>query len=156
MTTDNSMRRFGLVLQLAVVSWLILPLTVQAGDFKLEAVLVLGTNDGKPAGSNLKPVTESIAKNLNSLPFKFTNYFEVNRNQFDLKNGEASRVTMSEESKIEIEVKNLDGDKMELTLTDNGQPLGKITQRLQKGKCLVTGGNAKNSTAWFVVINESK
>lgn len=152
MTTFNSIRRLGLTLGLVAASWVWASPAAQAADSKLEAVLVWGTNGPKPSNSDLKKVTGDIAKKLNGLPFKYTNYFEVNRNQFDLKGGGSAKVTMSPECKITV--KSLDGDKVELTLIGKGQPVGKITQELRKGRCLVTGGNAENSTAWFVVIRQ--
>jgi hypothetical protein len=152
MTSNNSILRLSLVVGLAMAAWLGPQTTAEAADSKLEAVLVWGTNGQKPPDSNLKAVTEDVAKKLSCLPFKYTNYFEVNRKQFDLKDGGTQKVTLSKDCKITV--KSLPEGKVELTLIGQGQPVGKITQPLKKGKCLVTGGNAANSTAWFVVIKQ--
>jgi len=152
MTTNNSMSRFALILGLALASCSMVPSVAQGADVKLEAVLVWGTNGGKPSGSDLKPITDSIAQRLNSLPLKYTNYFEVNRKKFDLKDKGAAEVSMSKECKINV--RSLEAGKLEVTLIGRGQPVGKITQELKKGHCLVTGGNAEDSTAWFVLISQ--
>jgi hypothetical protein len=152
MTKNNAIPRYGYILGLAVASWLWVPLSVHAAEAKLEAVLVWATNGGKPEGSTLKPLAEDIAKRMNGLPFKYTNYFEVNRKQFNLPDGGSAQVTMSRDCKITVT--SLNGGKVELTLIGKGQPVGKITQELKKGHCLVTGGNAQNSTAWFVVTKQ--
>lgn len=150
MTTKYLLDKFRFVMMVAAVVLCAIPVSASAGDMKLEAVLVWGTNDSKPAGSHLKPITDDIAKKLGCLPFKYTNYFEVNRKQLQLKEGGSQSVSMSHSCKIEI--RSLEDGKVELTLIGKGQPVGKITQELKKGKCLVTGGNAENSTAWFVVV----
>jgi len=153
MTSNNLLRRYGLALALlAAVCGL--PATTCAADLKLEAVLVWGTNDGKPADSDLKPVTEDIAKKMNCLPFKYTNYFEVNRKKLTLPAGGTQKAKMSKDCSVTL--KSLEDGKIELTLMGQGQPACKITQELKKGKCLVTGGNAQNSTAWFVVIKQTE
>jgi hypothetical protein len=146
--TPSSLR----VWVLSLLASLVLPLAAQAGDLKFEAVLVWGANSAAPADQDLKPVSADIAKKLACLPFKYTNYFEVNRKQFPVKPGGSEKVRMSKD--CVITVKSLSGGKIELTLIGQGQPVGKITQELKKGKCLVTGGNAENSTAWFVVIKQ--
>lgn len=141
---------FGLALFFAVVCGV--PATVVAGDMKLEAVLVWATNDPKPEDAKLKPVAADIAKKMSCLPFKYTNYFEVDRKQLQLKQGGTEKAQMSKDCKITV--KSLPDSKVELTLIGQGQPVGKITQPMKKGKCLVTGGNAENATAWFVVIKQ--
>lgn len=152
MTTNNLLLRYGLALALMLTVVCGVPAAASAVELKLEAVLVWGTNDGKPADSKLKPVTEDIAKKMNCLPFKYTNYFEVNRKALVLPEGGTQNAKLSKD--CNITVKSIEGGKVELTLIGQGQPVGKITQELKAGKCLVTGGNAENSTAWFVVIKQ--
>lgn len=144
--------RYGFVLALVLAAVCGAPATTLAADMKLEAVLVWGTNDGKPADSNLKPIAEDIAKKMNCLPFKYTNYFEVNRKNLVLPQGGTQKAKLSKD--CSITVKSLEDGKTELMLMGKGQPACKITQELKTGKCLVTGGHAENSTAWFVVIKQ--
>lgn len=155
MTAPKSIHRFSLVAGLVLAAWSWMPATAQAGDTnatKLEAVLVWGTNTPKPPEQDLKSVSADVQKKLNCLPFKYTNYFEVNRKQLTLKQGGTEKASMSKDCKITL--KSLPEGKVELTVIGQGQPVGKITQELKKDKCLVTGGNAENSTAWFVVIKQ--
>jgi hypothetical protein len=154
MTTNNLLRRYGLVLALLLTAVCGVPATAFAADLKLEAVLVWGTNGDKPEDSDLKPVTEDIARKMNCLPFKYTNYFEVNRKKLTLPEGGTQKAKMSKD--CSVTVKSLADGKIELTLMGKGQPACKITQELKAGKCLVTGGNAQNSTAWFVVIKQTE
>ena len=152
MPITNSVLKCGAALWLAVLVTGLMPAAARADDMKLEAVLVWGTNVPKSPDPNLKPVGEEIARKLACLPFKYTNYFEVNRKHFTLSASEVTPVQMSRD--CTIEVKRLDRGRVEVTLIGKGQSVGKITQEIKKGKSLVTGGNAANATAWFVVIKQ--
>ena len=81
---------------------------------------------------------------------KWSNYFEVNRKCFEVAPASVSKVSLSE--KCELEVKSLDGSRIQVTLFGKGKETLKRTQPLPKGEMLVLGGNAPNATAWLVVI----
>ena len=120
------------------------------GGQRFEATLVWGTNEAEPPGSTLKPVPAPVAKKLAKLPFKWTYYYVVQCKEFALEKGGRTKVRMSEE--CEITVKAVDAETVELALRGKGQPVGKVTQKLCGNELLVTGGNAENFTAWFVVL----
>jgi len=124
-----------------------------AADLKLEAQLIWGTNDPKSPDAGHKPAEPEVRKKLKSLPFKWENYFEVNRLQFAVPKDGARRIAMSKE--CEILVKNLGNSAVEVSVFGKGERVGKITQALPKGELLVTGGNAPNFTAWFVVLRQT-
>lgn len=124
-----------------------------AGDLKLDAQLVWGTNDAKSPDPTHKPVGPNTQKKLRSLPFNWTNYFEVNRQQFTVPNAVEKRVSMSKD--CDIRVKNLGNNSVEMVLYGQGRKVGFIKQALPKGELLVTGGNAANFTAWFVVLKQA-
>ena len=138
------------MLGLGMTVFLGLTSPAQAADSKLEAVLVWATNGPKPKDSELKELSADVAKKIHCFPFKYTNYFEVNRKQFTLREGGSKSVSMSKDCKLTLKTK--DAGKVEVTLIGQGKPVGTITQEIKKDKCLVTGGPAENSTAWFVVI----
>jgi hypothetical protein len=123
-----------------------------ADGMKLEAVLVWGTNDDKPADKDVKPVEPQVERKLKKLPFKWKNYFEVNRKDFVVSKNGSDAVVMSKD--CEIRVRNPSGDTLEVTLLGKGKEVSKITQSVPKGELLVMGGNAENLTSWFVVIRQ--
>ena len=126
------------------------PANASAGDMKLQATLVWGTNDDKSPDPSHKPVDAEIAKKLKA--FKWSHYFEICSKEVSVvRNGEA-RVPMSKD--CEITVKNLGKGQVEVTLVGKGKVVGTIKQKLPKGETLVTGGNATNSTGWFIVIKQ--
>jgi hypothetical protein len=121
---------------------------------KLEAILIWGTNDPAPNDPALKPVDPRTARKLGKLPFKWKSYYEVKRVAFEVAPGKRRRVTLSEE--CEILVRTVEGDTVELALRGKGKPVGKVTQSLPLGQDLVTGGNAENLSAWFVVLRRTE
>jgi hypothetical protein len=126
---------------------------VQAGDLKLEAQLIWGTNDPQSPDPNHKPAEPEVRKKLKSLPFKWAHYYEVNRQQFAVPKNAERKIAMSK--KCEILVKNLGRSVVEVSVFGKGERVGTITQALPKGELLVTGGNAPNVTAWFVVLRQT-
>lgn len=119
-------------------------------ESQLEAILVWGTNDEEVSDPNLKPVDAGIARKLNKLPFKWDHYYEVERKQLAVAEGKSKTVRMSEQ--CEIVVRNMGGNTIELGLRGEGNLVGNVTQALPEGELLITGGNAENLTAWFVVL----
>jgi hypothetical protein len=119
-------------------------------DMKLEAQLIWGTNDKKSPDPKHKAVDEKVAKKLKKLPFKWEYYYEVTRISFKVPKDQASKVDLSKE--CSIKVKYVGNDTVELSLYGKNELVSKITQVLTKDEMLVTGGNAANLTAWFVVL----
>lgn len=125
-----------------------------AGDSKFEAQLIWGTNDSKSPDPKHKPVEAEVQKKLSDLPLKWKNYFEVNRKTMEVPQGESTKAVLSE--KCTVEVKELDGKKVEVSLVGKGEPVLKRTQPLPKGEILVLGGNAPNATAWLVTLKRTE
>ena len=111
-------------------------------DLKLEAQLVLGTNAEQTNGT---PVSPQIEKKLKRLPLKWGSYFVLSTQQFSLAKNTTNHMVLGGSEMI---VKNLGGERVELTLIDRG----KITQTLHKGQTLVTNVKDENS---FVVLRQA-
>ena len=126
---------------------------IRAGEIKLDAQLVWGTNEEKSPDPKHKPVQPDVAKKLKSMPFKWQHYFEVNRTKFSVAGGETRKITMSKE--CEIKVRDAGKGVVEVQLFGKGTSVGKIVQSLPKGELLVIGGNASNFTSWFVVLRQA-
>src|SRR5471032_2995207 len=71
-------------------------------DLKLEAQLVLGTNDAQTNGA---PVSPQIEKKLKRLPLKWQHYFVVSSQQFSVAKNETKDVSLGDA--CQISVKNL-------------------------------------------------
>jgi hypothetical protein len=152
-----SFKRFATIVLLSLVpavfpGWAAAADT-HAGDLKLEAQLIWGANDAKSPDPQHKPVDPEVAKKLKQSPLKWQHYFEVTRKPFVVPPAGVKKVAMSKD--CEINVRNLGNASVELSLFGKGRLVGKITQTLPKGELLVTGGNAANFTAWFVVLRQT-
>jgi hypothetical protein len=125
----------------------------KGGSMELEAQLIWGTNDDKSPDPNHKEIDAPLAKKLSKTPYKWKNYFEVNRQKTSLAPGIAHKMTMSKE--CELEVKNLGDGRIEVKLFGNKNPVSRNTESLPPGKTLILGGDAKNDTAWLIVIKRT-
>lgn len=139
---------------LAILTSLFLVCGVRAiaGELKLEAQLVWGTDLEKSPNPKHKPAEAAVENKLKSSPFKWKNYFEVNRAILTVAQDATAQATLSKH--CDIEVRNLGNDMVEVSLSGKGKPVGKIKQSVPKGQLLVIGGNAENLTAWFVVLRQ--
>jgi hypothetical protein len=130
----------------------------ETGDMTIEAQLIWGTNDTqpdpklKPADPKFKLADPKLAAKLRSSPFKWDHYFEMHRETFKLRLNEEKTLTMSRN--CVISVTNLGDDQVKFSLFGKGKLANTTTQGLPKGQLLVTGGDAENSTAWFVVLRQ--
>jgi len=146
----STIRLAWVALGLLLVAALAAP--VQAGELKLEATLIWGTNDEKSPDPKHKAVDPKLAKKLKKLPFKWQNYFEVNRVKFTVAEDQTQKIELSKECKVKV--RYVGKNTVEVELFGKGQPVSKISQSLAKDECLVTGGNAANLTAWLVVLRQ--
>jgi hypothetical protein len=127
--------------------------SAQAGDaLTIQAQLVWGTNDPESPNPKHKPVDAELAKKLSKAPYRWKYYFEVKRLDTTLALGETKPLSMSEKCKIDI--KNMGGEKVEVKLYGEGKPVSKHVEKLVNDWPLVLSGNAKNDTAWLVVIQK--
>jgi len=127
--------------------------TATAKDLKFQAYLVWAANTDKSPDPRHKPVEEEVRRKLRELPLRWSNYFEVNRVTFVVPEGKSGTASLSE--KCKIEVADVNGQHVEVSLIGKGEPVLKRTQPLAKGKMLVLGGDAPDSTGWLVVLKRT-
>ena len=122
-------------------------------SLNIEAQLVWGTN-GTNAPGKLKLVGPRMSERLKHSPFKWDRYYEVNRQTDKVKFNEKKSVTMSKD--CDIEITNLGDSQLRLRLFGHGKLVSDVTQALPKGELLVVGGDAEDSTAWFVILRQAE
>lgn len=150
--------RLGLICAGLFVVALLFPVSVvhaapDTGTMEIEAQLVWGTNRTN-APAKLRLVGPKMSARLANTPFKWDHYYEVNRQTIKVKFNETKPVTMSKN--CEIKITNLGDSQVKLELFGKGQPVNTVTQALPKGELLVVGGNAEDSTAWFVILRQAE
>jgi hypothetical protein len=121
------------------------------GEATFEAQLIWGTND-KQSDPKLKSADPKLAEKLEKSPFKWDHYFEMHKEAIKLRLNEEKTVTMSRNCVISVTY--LKDENIKFQLIGKGKLANTVTQALPKGQLLVTGGDAENSTAWFVVLKQ--
>jgi hypothetical protein len=124
-----------------------------SGDMDFEAQLIWGTNETSPITEKLNPVGQNLQAKLKKSPFKWEHYYEINREKFTVSLNKEKAVKMSKE--CEIRVQNLGKDEIKFQLYGKGKLADTLSQPLPKGQLLIHGGDAENSTAWFVVLRQT-
>lgn len=123
----------------------------QAAELKIEARLIWGTNHEKVEDTNCKPLDKTTAEKLKKV-FTWKNYFEVNRLTDTVPSRKTKQFKMSPKCTIEIE--ELPGPNVAVTLIGDGKPVNKTTYPLKKGDSINIAGEGKDGSAWFVLITE--
>ena len=122
-----------------------------AANLKLEAKLIWGTDDDKSPNPDHKQVDPAMKEKLRKV-FKWKNYFVVNRVIKEVPSRASNQFKLSDECTIEI--KELEGPKVEVKLIGKGKEVHKTTLTISKGQSVVYSGDDKDQSAWFVYITE--
>src|SRR6266403_5457622 len=118
---------------------------------RIQVTLVWGTNDPKSPDPKHKAIGAALARKLSKSPFRWKNYFEVNRQMVViLPEKEKAGIKMSDNCALDI--KNLGDSRIETKLYGKSKLLEIRKDPLPKDWPLILAGNAENDTAWLVVI----
>lgn len=132
-----------------LLAWLLAAVPLLAADLKLQAQLIWGTNEEKPADKGLKEIDPALHKKLRSI-FKWKNYFEVNRQFIVVEDRGTGKARLSD--KCVIEVEHFGNQEVEVKLFGRGKLVGRLRETLSRTKSMVLAGDDKRDTAWFVVV----
>jgi len=147
----NSIAGHGLRFLLVILLLILAPVQLHAAELKLEVKLIWGTNDNTSPDPTHKMVDDATAAKLRNV-FKWKNYFQVNRKTATIPSRSTRQIELSK--KCTIEITELQGPSVEVTLIGEGNRLNKTTRHLAKGEWFTIGGEDKNGCAWFVIVTE--
>ncbi len=119
-------------------------------ETRVQAVLVWGTNESKPASKGLKELDAKLRERLANI-FKWQNYFEVSRKTTGVAPSKPQTVKLSDDCSVDIRI--LPEKQAEVKLIGKGKTLVTRRHSLAKPDALVLAGDDKNNTAWFVVLS---
>lgn len=127
-----------------------------AGEARFETQLVWATTDEHPPKEDYKPVDEETQKKLESLGLKWKKFYLVKKTDFQTKNGESGKISLSEKSAISVKL--LDDKKVEVVLYGKkGEECSRRSQPLKVGEILSFGGNVpEKDTAWLITLKRVK
>jgi hypothetical protein len=124
---------------------------VSACAADLETQLIWATRDSTSPNPRHRPVDADVARKLAGLPlgWKWPHFFMENRRDFLLATA-VQRIELSR--KCAVEVRDVGGNRVEVTLFGNGRLVWRGVQPLPRGEILVLGGNAPGDNAWLVTL----
>ena len=123
----------------------------RAEQIKVEGRLIWGTNDEKFNDPKFKPVDAATNEKFRKI-FQWKRYFEVNRRTTVVPSRGGGKLEMSK--KCVIEITELEGPKVEVTLIGEGNPVNKTVKPLSRGESFTIAGDCKDGSAWFVLITQ--
>ena len=146
------MKRYRIIFTAAwaVIGLMALPLltgAARADQVRVEVTLVWATNDERSPDPKHKPVDAELARKLGRSPYRWKNYFEVSRQKLAIPTGQAKK-DLKISDKCTLDIKNLGNNWAEIKLYGDGRLISTHKEELP----LILAGDAKNDTAWLVVI----
>jgi len=113
--------------------------------------LVRGNNDDAPPQPGSRPVGIRVARHLHALNWR--NYWEVNRQQVAVCSGKATRVCLSKERQVEIDLTNR--GRRGVTAFENGRVVHRTLRPAGEGMTVI-GGERDQESAWFIVVRRDQ
>jgi hypothetical protein len=144
-------QRWTLLLLIGTALQLFAADAAKPAEQKFVALLIWGTDDEKPTGTDkdLKDVDTALKEKFKKI-FKWKNYYEVSRTKIGVKVGEPKHVKLSKKCEVKIHLTEKEGMDVELIGEEKSVYKGKTSMPLKD--ILILAGDDKNATAWFVVL----
>lgn len=122
------------------------PAEHQSNTFYVQ--LVRGNNDDAPPQPGSRPVGIKVARHLRAA-LNWKNYWEINRRQIAICSGNASRICLSKEREVEIDLSNR--HRRKVTAFENGKVIQRSMRPSGEGMTVI-GGERDPASAWFIVV----
>ena len=126
------------------------PAEHQSNTFYVQ--LVRGNNEDTPPEPSSRPIGLKVARHLRSA-MNWKNYWEVNRRQVAVCSGRATRICLSKEREVEIDLTK--GRCRKVTAFENGKVVQRILRPVGEGMTLI-GGERDSESAWFIVVRRDQ
>ncbi len=134
---------------LVLIATAVQMLSVHAGEQKFVAMLIWGTDGGKPDDKDLKEVDPALKEKFGKI-FKWKNYYEVSRQPVAVKAGESKHLKLSK--KCEVKLQQTEKDGLNVELIGEGKSVYKGNRTMPLKDIFILAGDDKDATAWFVVL----
>lgn len=154
----SSLTGWPVLVYRCLLATIMLPIAVLAEDFKVEARLVWGTNQPKPAGKPFVALDDPSRDKVRQ--FKWTNYWVVNTVVSPVPLRKPQLVKLS--AKCAIDVNDLGNGNVEIRLFELKEgaepklvkPVQHSLKALKSGEYCILAGDDKKvwDDAWFVIL----
>lgn len=112
------------------------------------AQLIRGTDAEKPGKISWRPVGPKLSKQFGP-KFRWKRYWEVNRQAVSVIPGKPTRIRLSAEREIEIELRG--GAEYDIRLYTAGKLARSSRQKLES-RMSIMGGGIEATESWFIVV----
>lgn len=126
------------------------PAEHQSNTFYVQ--LVRGNNEDAPPQPGSRPVGIKVARHLRAA-LNWKNYWEVNRRRVAVYSGNATRVGLSKEREVEIDLSNC--NRRKVTAFENGKVIQRTMRPFGEGMTVI-GGERDAASAWFIVVRRDQ
>lgn len=127
-------------------------LTAQQKPVTMYVQVIHGTNNDKPRDPDWKPIGPKLAKQLTPV-FRWPHYYEVKRKTATLYPKKTSRVALTDDRVLEIEL--MDAGQSELRLYRKDKLVRRSRQPFDS-KLAIMGGDGEKDQSWFIVVRKDK
>lgn len=124
----------------------------QADALTFYVQLVRGTDDATPPAPNARRVGGKVAERFRPV-FRWTEYWEIKRDQVSVAPGEKKRVRLSPEREVEVEITQT--GKRQVTVYSQGRELCRDCKPVGESMTII-GGDRDIRSGWFVVVRRDK
>ena len=126
------------------------PADHQSNTFYVQ--LVRGTNEDAPPQPGSRPVGIKVARHLKAA-LTWKNYWELNCRQVAVCSGKATRVCLSKDRQVEIELTRR--NRRKVTAFENGRVVQRMLRPAGEGMTVI-GGERDKESAWFIVVRRDR
>lgn len=110
--------------------------------------LIRGSNHDAPPVPGAKPADPKLTKIFRHV-FNWKNYWEINRQRLELARGQKTKVRLSKEREVEIDLTDL--AKRKVTAFEAGKPVTRSTWPVSNAMTII-GGDRDPNSVWFIVV----
>ena len=114
--------------------------------------LVRGNNEDAPPQPGSHPVGIKVARHLRSA-LNWKSYWELDCRQIAVCSGKTTRVCLSKDREVEIDLSN--HNRRKVTAFENGRIVQRMLRPVGEGMTVI-GGERDNESAWFIVVRRDK
>ncbi|MEK7674364.1 MAG: hypothetical protein AAB676_00845 [Verrucomicrobiota bacterium] len=114
--------------------------------------LIRGSHEDQPPQPGSKRIGPKLSAALRPV-FQWKSYWEVNRQQVALANGQKSTVRLSPDREVKIDL--TDPAKRQVTVYEAGRPVSRAIRPAGEAMTII-GGDRDKSSAWFIVVRRDK
>jgi hypothetical protein len=129
-----------------------LALTAQQKPVTMYVQLIRGTNKEKPHTDDWKPIGPKLAEQLTPV-FRWPHYYEVKRQTATIYPKKTSRIALTDDRVLEIEL--IDPAQSELRLYRKDKLVRRSRQPFDS-KLAIMGGDSERDQSWFIVVRKDK